>query len=37
MGIIKGCVSGCHMQALYEAACTVRDIKCCVHVWVTDW
>jgi len=36
--VLKGCGSGCHMQTLHETACTVSDIiKCCVHVWVTDW
>jgi hypothetical protein len=37
MGIKKGCGRGCHRKPLYEAACTVSDIKCCFHVWVTDW
>jgi len=37
IGIKKVHGSGCHMLTLHEAACTVSDIKCCVHVWVTDW
>ena len=37
IGIKKVHGSGRHILTLHEAACIVRDIKCCVTVWVTDW